>query len=294
MIEREIVKEKLKEFQIQEYIHSQMSGADFSHAIIKKTPLGDKIIIYAAKPGMVVGRKGENIRNLTQNLKNKFKLENPQVEIAEIDNIYIDANVIAERIVSSLERFGSMRFKQIGHKMLDAVIRAGALGIEIKLSGKIPSARARSWRFYQGYLKKSGEAAEVGVKKAITSANLKSGVVGVVVKIMPPDIKLPDHIELLSEPITEEGPVEEVEEKKEKKKRGRKKKTEKEKETVKKKKTKKSKAEKEEKPEEPKAKQEVKTEEKKEEKPEGKPEKPEEESKTEKQEPESSKQETVN
>jgi len=250
MIEREIVKEKLKEFQIQEFIHSMMSGADFSHAIIKKTPLGDKIIIYAAKPGMVVGRKGENIRNLTQDLKNKFKLENPQVEIAEIDNIYLDANVIAERIVSSLERFGSMRFKQIGHKMLDTVIKAGALGIEIKLSGKIPSARAKSWRFYQGYLKKSGEAAEIGVRKAITSANLKSGVIGVVVRIMPPDIKLPDQIEILSEPMKEEGPVEEVEEKKEKKKKGRKNKIE----PAKKKKTKKSKTAKTEKP---KAKQEV-------------------------------------
>jgi len=249
MIEREIVKEKLKEFSIQEYIHSRMAGADFSHALIKKTPLGDKIIIYAAKPGMVVGRKGENIRALTQDLKTKFKLENPQVEIAEIDNIYLDADVISERIVSSLERFGSMRFKQIGHKMLDIVMKSGALGIEIRLSGKIPSARARSWRFYQGYLKKSGEVAELGVRKSIKSAKLKSGVVGVIVKIMPPDIELPDHIELLKEPITEEGPVEEeVKEKeepekekkkvKEKKKRGRKKKTEKvEKKTKKEKKT---------------------------------------------------------
>jgi len=244
MIERELVKEKLKEFQIQEHIHSRMSGADFSHAVIKKTPLGDKIIIYAAKPGIVVGRKGENIRDLTQQLKEKFKLENPQVEIAEIDNIYLDANVVSERIVSALERFGSMRFKQIGHKMLDTVMGAGALGVEIRLSGKIPGARAKNWRFYQGFLKKSGEAAELGVRKAVKSAKLRSGVIGVVVKIMPPDIKLPDHIELLKEPIREEGPVEEeksqeskIQQTKEKKKRGRKKKAE-TKKSEKKKKTK--------------------------------------------------------
>jgi small subunit ribosomal protein S3 len=209
MIEREIVKEKLKEFQIQEFIYKRMSGADFSHALIKKTPLGDKVIIYAAKPGMVVGRKGENIRDLTNELSKVFKMENPQVEIAEIDNVLLDADVVSERIVSQLERFGSMRFKQIGHKMLEIVMNAGALGIEIKLSGKIPSARARSWRFYQGYLKKSGDAAELGVRKSIKSAKLKSGVIGVIVRIMPPDIALPDHIELLSEPAAEESPAKE-------------------------------------------------------------------------------------
>jgi small subunit ribosomal protein S3 len=267
MIERGLVKEKLKEFQIQEFIHSRMSGADFSHAVIKKTPLGDKIVIYAARPGMVVGRKGENIRALTEELKIKFKLENPQVEIAEIENIYLDANVVSERIVSSLERFGSMRFKQIGHKMLDIVIKSGALGIEICLSGKIPSKRARTWRFYQGYLKKSGDAAEVGVKTAIKHAKLKSGVVGVVVKIMPPDIELPDHIELLSEPITEEGPVEE-EKPVEKKKRGRKKKTDSKKAAKKKpKKTEEKKEEKKEEKEDGEKKKEVEKTEEVEEKP---------------------------
>jgi small subunit ribosomal protein S3 len=250
MIERELIKEKLKEFQIQEYIAKRMSEADFSHAIIKKTPLGDKIIVYSAKPGMIVGRKGENIRDLTAELKARFDLENPQVEIAEIDNIYLDADVVAERIVSSLQRFGSMRFKQIGHKMMDLVMKSGALGIEIRMSGKIPSSRAKSWRFFQGYLKKSGTTELFGVRKAVKAANLKAGTIGVIVRIMPPDVKLPDRMKLIEEKaaVPEEAKAEEkkaeaekpadqadskseakAEEKtdaKEKKKRGRKKKDE--------------------------------------------------------------------
>ena len=134
-------------------------------------------------------------------MKRDFKLENPQIEIIEVKKIFLDANIVAERIAGSLERFGSQRFKGVGHKIMENVMNSGALGVEIIISGKIPSARARNWRFYQGYLKKCGDVAIHGVKSAKTSALLKSGIVGIKVSIMPPDVILPDHIDILSEPI---------------------------------------------------------------------------------------------
>ncbi|MBI4148366.1 30S ribosomal protein S3, partial [Candidatus Woesearchaeota archaeon] len=106
------------------------------------------------------------------------------------------------------ERFGIQKFKAIGHKTMQDVMAAGALGIEIKMSGKIPSARAKTWRFYTGYLKKCGNAALTGVKRAKSVAQLKPGVVGVKVAIMPPDITLPDDIE-----VVEEQPQQKVQEK---------------------------------------------------------------------------------
>ncbi len=78
------------------------------------------------------------------------------------------------------------------------VLDSGALGIEILISGKIPSARAKSWRFYSGYLKKCGDIA-LGVRRAYTSAQLKTGIVGIKVSIMPSDLKLPDDVKLLKE-----------------------------------------------------------------------------------------------
>ena len=106
--------------------------------------------------------------------------------------------MVAERIVSSLERFGSARFKGVGHKMMENVMNAGALGVEIIISGKVPSARAKSWRFYTGYLKKCGDVA-LSVRTAKRSALLKSGIIGVKVAIMPPDIRLPDRTTILEE-----------------------------------------------------------------------------------------------
>ena len=195
MIERKFMASNIKEFMIQEYVAKSIKGAEHSHTKLQKTPLGEKIIIYSSRPGLIVGRKGQNIKNLTRALKKKFDLENPQIEIAEVDHPSFDAEIMAERIANYLERFGTQKFKSIGHKIMGEVMGAGALGIEILISGKVPSSRSKTWRFYQGYLKKCGDIALTGVNHAQSTAKLKTGSIGIKVSIMPPDTKLPDHIE---------------------------------------------------------------------------------------------------
>tara|TARA_Y100000310_G_C20693657_1_gene824023 strand:+ start:4210 stop:5019 length:810 start_codon:yes stop_codon:yes gene_type:complete len=199
MIERKFVAQRTKEFLVQEYIGENLKRVGHSHTKMIKTPLGVKVIIYASRPGLIVGKKGQNIKKLTNDIKKKFNLENPQIEINEIENIGLDAQIIAETIANSLERYGAARFKGIGHKTMTNVLESGALGVEILLSGKIPSSRAKRWRFYQGYLKKSGDISQEGIKKAVTIAQLKSGTIGIQVKIMPPDIQLPDEVKLIRE-----------------------------------------------------------------------------------------------
>jgi small subunit ribosomal protein S3 len=169
--------------------------------------LGEKIIIFTNRPSLVVGSKGSNIRDLTKALKKEFNLENPQIEISEVKDVFLDAHLVAQKIANSLERFGSARFKSIGHKIMENVMNSGALGIELIISGKIPSARAKSWRFYQGYLKKCGDLATQGVRHAQASALLKSGVIGIKVSIMPPDIELPDHVDILDEALVIDAPA---------------------------------------------------------------------------------------
>jgi small subunit ribosomal protein S3 len=218
MIEREFVNQKTKEFFIKKYIENKLKGAGISQIRLKKIPLGEKIIVHTSRPSLIVGSKGSNIKDLTRILKQKFKLENPQVEIVEVKEVNLDASIVAQRIAGSLERFGSARFKGVGHKTMTNILAAGALGVELIISGKIPGARARSWRFYQGYLKKCGDVAVSGVRSAQASARLKSGIIGIKVAIMPPGIVLPDSVEILSEPIqVEEEITVKVEEKKVKK-----------------------------------------------------------------------------
>ncbi len=205
MIERKFIAERIKEFQIQEYITQTLNNVGHSHTKLQRTPLGEKIIIFASRPGLIVGRSGESIKKLTKNLKKRFKLENPQIEINEVENVNLNAKIVAENIASSLEKFGTQRFKGVGHKTMGDVMSAGARGIEIIISGKIPGARAKSWRFYSGYLKKCGDLAITSVDVAYTIAKLKTGIIGIQVRIMPADIILPDKLELM--------PPQEVEEK---------------------------------------------------------------------------------
>src|SRR4030042_2323694 len=195
MEEKAIVKFKKDEFTIKEYIKSILGKGKISKVRIEYTPIGEKVIVSTNKPGLVIGKRGERIDELTNVLKTKFKLENPRVEIEEINQPEFDAQIIADEIALGLERFGPLKFKVIQYKSLQKIMNAGALGVEIVLGGKLPGARAKSWRFSQGYLKKVGDSAKV-VDRAQSRAETRPGTVGVRVAILSPDAKLIDRINI--------------------------------------------------------------------------------------------------
>ncbi len=213
-IERKFIEQNMREFMIKEFIYSKLPRAGISGIKVQKTPLGHKIIISASKPGLVVGRGGSNIQKLTNQMDEEFDLEKVEVEIEEVENPNLDPSIISERIANTLERFGPQRFKGTGYRAMTDVMEAGALGVEILINGKIPGSRSRTWRFYDGYLKKCGNVAKSGVKTAYAVAELRSGTVGVKARIMPPDAELPDKIDIKKgvEEVKDEEVVEEMKE----------------------------------------------------------------------------------
>jgi small subunit ribosomal protein S3 len=195
MREKSAVQLKKEEFTIREHVRKILGKGKLSKVWIEYTPIGEKIIISTHKPGLIIGRKGEKIEWLTNNLKHKFKLENPNIEISEIEYPELDAQVNADKITLELERFGPLRFKVICYRTLQKITDAGALGVEIRVSGKLPGSRAKSWRFSQGYLKKTGDNAKI-VDRAQATAQTKPGIVGVKVSILSPYVRQPDKIEI--------------------------------------------------------------------------------------------------
>jgi len=193
MEEKSFVKFKKEEFSIREYVRDSLGKGKVSRVKIEYTPIGEKIIISTNRPGMIIGKGGEKIKELTRTLKTKFSLENPNIEIDEIKRPEFDAQFMADDIALSLERFGPLKFKVIAYRTLQKIMEAGALGAEIRLSGKLPGARAKTWRFAQGYLKKTGDSAKV-VDRAKAVAQTKPGTVGVKVSILSPDAILTDKI----------------------------------------------------------------------------------------------------
>lgn len=193
MEEKKFVGFKKGELGVKEYIKNALGKGKISSATIEYTPVGEKIVVSTAKPGLVIGKRGEKIDELTRVLKKKFKLDNPHIEIKEILEPNLDAQLVADEIAMILERQGSLKFKVAAYKMLAAIMRSGALGAEIVLSGKLPAERARSWRFAQGYLKKTGEPSKV-VDSAQSQSKTMPGIVGVKVRILPPNAHIHDRI----------------------------------------------------------------------------------------------------
>lgn len=193
MDEKKFVQLKEEELEVREYIKNSLGKGRISEVSIEYTPVGEKIIVATNKPGLVIGTRGDKINELTSVLKKRFKLDNPHIEIREITEPLFDAQLVADEIALGLERKGSLKFKLIAYRMLESIMSAGALGAEIVLSGKLPSDRAKSWRFAQGYLKKTGDPAKV-VRRAMAQAKTMAGVIGIKVSILPPTAHIHDKI----------------------------------------------------------------------------------------------------
>jgi small subunit ribosomal protein S3 len=161
---------------------------------ILKTPLGTRVIIYAARPGIVIGRHGKNVQDLTTVLEETYGVENPQIEVSEIEVPELNARVMAERLASRLER--GTNYRRSSYSKIRRIAAAGAKGVEIRIAGKISGHRARYKKFREGFVAKCGEPAYLYVEKAVSKAVLKKGVIGVQVRIMQPTALLPNEIEL--------------------------------------------------------------------------------------------------
>jgi len=198
MEEKSTVNFKKEEFAMRERIKNEIGKGKVSKVKIEYTPVGERIILTTSKPGLIIGRGGEKINQLTEIIKKNFKLENPHIEIDEIKEPEFDAQLVADDIALGLERFGPLKFKVLAYRALQRIMKAGALGAELRLTGKIPSSRAKPWRFAQGYLKKTGDSANA-VDRAQSIAHTKPGVVGVKVSILHPDAILKDRIKVNDE-----------------------------------------------------------------------------------------------
>ncbi|RLG92883.1 30S ribosomal protein S3 [Candidatus Bathyarchaeota archaeon] len=200
-VTKHFIEESVKKAQIDEFLQRVLDRAGYGGVDITKTPLGTHIVIYAMRPGLVIGRGGETIRELAKTLEEKFNLPNPQISVSEIEIPELNAHIVASRIAAALRR--GVHYRRAGFWALNQIMEAGALGAEIVISGKLRTERARYEKFRAGYLPKSGDPPMRYMRKAEVHVQLKPGIYGVKVRIMPPDAKFPDKLEI-AEALPEE------------------------------------------------------------------------------------------
>ena len=220
--EKKFVRENVKRLMIKEYLRERIAGAGFGGMDIQRTPMGTRISILVERPGLVIGRGGSNIAKLTEEIKEKFDVDNPQIEIIEAgDKAALNAQIMAEKLAEALER--GWHFRRAGHSTVRRIMEAGAKGCQVIISGKLTGERHRTEKFTQGHVKYCGDIVKDVMDEGFAVAKLKPGVIGVKVRIMKPDAKLPDEISIVGpeaekkEEAEEEAKEEEKEAKEEKK-----------------------------------------------------------------------------
>ena len=192
--EHQFIEDGLRRSQINEFFADELGRAGYGGMDVAQTPMGTQIVLKAEKPGMVIGKGGKNIRKITTELEDRFDMDDPQIDVQEVDEPDLNAQIVADRLANALER--GWYFRKAGHTTIDRIIEAGALGAEIVLAGKVTGARSRVEKFNRGYIKHNGEPAQEVVDHGQGVAVMKLGTIGVNVKIIPPGAELPDDFEI--------------------------------------------------------------------------------------------------
>ena len=210
--ERKFIRENTNRILIKEFLIKKVEGAGFGGMNIQRTPMGTRINILVERPGMVIGKGGSKIKEITTEIKDNFNVENPQIEIQEAGSMAsLNEQIMAEKLAEALER--GWHFRRAGHSTVRRIMTSGAKGCQIIIAGKLTGARHRTEKFTQGHVKYCGEIAKEVMDRGFAVAKLKAGVLGVKVGIMKPDAKLPDEI-TIKIPEKEKGKEETKEAKK--------------------------------------------------------------------------------
>ena len=190
---KNVMSSNYKNMELDEYLKETLRETGYGGVDIQKTPIGTRITLYVTRPGLVIGRKGSGIKDLTSKLEQRFGLNNPQISVMEIEVPELNPQIMANRIAQLVER--GTAFRRASMWTMNTVMGAGALGVEISIAGKLRSERAHFEKHSQGVVPKSGNAADKIVKLGITDVLTKMGLMGIQLRIalkneVPPDFEL--------------------------------------------------------------------------------------------------------
>jgi len=175
------MKNNFRNMELNEYLSSSLSEAGYGGAEVQKTPIGTKITLFVIRPGLVIGRKGSGIRDLTTRLEQQFNLENAQVSVTEVAKPELNPHIMANRIAQLIEK--GTAFRRASLWTINTIMGAGAMGVEVTVSGKLRGERAHFEKHSAGTIPKSGKIAEEVVRSSTNSILTKMGLVGIKLKI---------------------------------------------------------------------------------------------------------------
>ncbi|MEB3844300.1 MAG: 30S ribosomal protein S3 [Desulfurococcales archaeon] len=195
-IKKHFIRQGILTTMIDEYLAQNFYEAGYSGVIVVQSGLGSRVHIFAERPALIIGRKGSTIRRLQSIFDKVFGLQGVQITVSQPDNPELDARVQAFRIARSIER--GYHFRRVAFAALRRIMASGAVGVEITISGKLTSERARFEKYRAGKVYKAGHIVDELVDRAVAHAKLPKGIIGVEVIIAKPG-KPGDYVRIKSE-----------------------------------------------------------------------------------------------
>jgi len=208
---KNVIKDNYNMMLLKDYLRKAIKDAGFSHAEISKTPTGTRVALHVTRPGIVIGRKGSGIRDLTDKLGTEFGLKNPQISVNEIEKPDLSPSVMCNRMASHLER--GTAFRRATMWTMKQIMESGAMGVQITISGKLRGDRSAFEKHVAGILPRAGHHAEVIVDEDIAHVKTAMGLIGIRIRIAIKEKLIPEF-ELKKEKVKaqKEKPVKKVEE----------------------------------------------------------------------------------
>jgi small subunit ribosomal protein S3 len=187
---KNVIKDNYNMMLLKDFLRVAIKDAGFSHAEISKTPTGTRVALHVTRPGIVIGRKGSGIRDLTDKLATDFGLKNPQISVVEIDKPELSPSVMCNRMASHLER--GTAFRRATMWTLKQIMDNGAMGVQITISGKLRGDRSAFEKHSLGILPRAGNHAQVIVDEDIAHVKTPMGLIGIRIRIARHEKYIPE------------------------------------------------------------------------------------------------------
>jgi small subunit ribosomal protein S3 len=187
---KNVIKDNYNMMLLKDYLRAKIKDAGFANAEVSKTPTGTRIVLHVTRPGIVIGRKGTGIKELTEKLESDFGMKNPQIAVEEITKPELSPEVMCNRMASHLER--GTAFRRATMWTIQQIMEGGAMGVEITISGKLRGDRSAFEKHRQGILPRAGHHANVIVSEDIAHVETAMGLIGVRIRIAQKEKLIPE------------------------------------------------------------------------------------------------------
>jgi len=187
---KNVIKDNYNAMLINDFLRDKIKDSGFSNVEISKNPTGTRVTLYVTRPGIVIGRKGTGIKELTELLEKKFGLKNPQVAVEEIQKPELSPNVMCNRMASHLERGTALRRATMW--TMQQIMENGAMGTQITISGKLRGDRSAFEKHSAGILPRAGHHADVVVSEDIVHVETAMGLIGIRIRIARKEKLIPE------------------------------------------------------------------------------------------------------